>query len=72
MEHAGAAREIECASELFDALDGKPHELDVLELVALRHRSCVRERLFGDVLIKKHAMFDAVLGEGALVRDDWK
>jgi segregation and condensation protein A len=46
--------------------------LALLELVRLQAILLRQERLFGEVLIKKHAMFDAVLGEGALVRDDWK
>ncbi len=46
--------------------------LALLELVRLQAILLRQERLFGDVLIKKHAMFDAVLGEGALVRDDWR
>jgi segregation and condensation protein A len=46
--------------------------LALLELVRLQAILLRQERVFGDVLIKKHAMFDAILGEGALVRDDWK
>ncbi|HEY6307809.1 MAG TPA: segregation/condensation protein A [Candidatus Angelobacter sp.] len=46
--------------------------LALLELVRLQAILLRQERLFGEVLIKKHAMFDTVLGEGALVRDDWK
>jgi len=46
--------------------------LALLELVRLQAILLRQDRLFGDVLIKKHAMFDAVLGENALVRDDWK
>jgi segregation and condensation protein A len=46
--------------------------LALLELVRLQAILLRQDRVFGDVLIKKHAMFDAVLGEGALVRDDWK
>ncbi len=46
--------------------------LALLELVRLQAILLRQDRLFGDVLIKKHAMFDAVLGEGALVRDDWR
>ena len=46
--------------------------LALLELVRLQAILLRQERVFGEVLIKKHAMFDAVLGEGALVRDDWK
>jgi segregation and condensation protein A len=46
--------------------------LALLELVRLQAILLRQERLFGDVLIKKHAMFDTVLGENAAVRDDWK
>src|SRR5260370_23485988 len=46
--------------------------LALLELVRLQALLLRQDRVFGEVLIKKHAMFDAVLGEGALVRDDWK
>ena len=46
--------------------------LALLELVRLQAILLRQDRMFGDVVIKKHAMFDAVLGEGALVRDDWK
>ena len=31
-----------------------------------------QESVFGEVLIKKHAMFDTIMGEGSSVRDDWK
>jgi segregation and condensation protein A len=46
--------------------------LALLELVRLQAILLRQDRMFGDVLIKKHAMFDAVMGEGAPVRDDWK
>ncbi len=46
--------------------------LALLELVRLQAILLRQEKVFGDVLIKKHEMFDAVMGEGALVRDDWK
>lgn len=46
--------------------------LALLELVRLQAILLRQDRLFGDVLIKKHPMFDTVLGENASVRDDWK
>jgi segregation and condensation protein A len=46
--------------------------LALLELVRLQAILLRQERVFGEVLIKKHAMFDTVLGENSLVRDDWK
>jgi segregation and condensation protein A len=46
--------------------------LALLELVRLQAILLRQDRMFGDVLIKKHAMFDTVMGEDAVVRDDWK
>jgi segregation and condensation protein A len=46
--------------------------LALLELVRLQAILLRQERLFGEVVIKKHPMFDAVLGETSLARDDWK
>jgi segregation and condensation protein A len=46
--------------------------LALLELVRLQAILLRQERMFGDILIKKHAMFDAIMGEGVSVRDDWK
>ena len=46
--------------------------LALLELVRLQAILLRQERVFGEILIKKHAMFDTVLGEGSAVRDDWK
>jgi segregation and condensation protein A len=48
--------------------------LALLELVRLQAILLRQDRVFGDILIKKHAMFDAVFsenGEGA-IRDDWR
>ena len=46
--------------------------LALLELVRLQAILLRQDRMFGEVLIKKHAMFDTVLGESAAIRDDWK
>ena len=46
--------------------------LALLELVRLQAILLRQERVFGEVLIKKHAMFDTVMGGGAAIRDDWK
>jgi segregation and condensation protein A len=47
--------------------------LALLELVRLQAILLRQERLFGEILVKKHEMFDAVFGEGgAAVRDDWR
>jgi len=46
--------------------------LALLELVRLQAILLRQDRVFGEVVIKKHAMFDTVMGEEARVRDDWK
>ncbi|MCI0352585.1 MAG: segregation/condensation protein A [Acidobacteriales bacterium] len=47
--------------------------LALLELVRLQAILLRQDRVFGDILIKKHAMFDAVFSEnGEAVRDDWR
>jgi len=47
--------------------------LALLELVRLQAILLRQERVFGEILIKKHPMFDSVFTEGgAGVRDDWK
>jgi segregation and condensation protein A len=46
--------------------------LALLELVRLQAIVLRQERIFGDILLKKHAMFDTVFAESEAVRDDWK
>ncbi|HKD80465.1 MAG TPA: segregation/condensation protein A [Candidatus Angelobacter sp.] len=46
--------------------------LALLELVRLQAILLRQEKVFGEVLIKKHPMFDAVMGDGSAVRDDWR
>ncbi len=47
--------------------------LAMLELVRLQAVLLRQDRIFGDILIKKHAMFDTIMGEGTLAaKDDWK
>ncbi len=47
--------------------------LAMLELVRLQAILLRQERVYGDIFIKKHTMFDAVFSEGeAAVRDDWR
>ena len=46
--------------------------LALLELVRLQAILLRQERVFGDILLKKHTQFDAVMAEQASVRDDWK
>jgi segregation and condensation protein A len=46
--------------------------LALLELVRLQAIQLRQERLFGEILLRKHSGFDAVMNEQAAVRDDWK
>ena len=46
--------------------------LALLELVRLQAILLRQNRVFGEILVKKHALFDTIMGEGTIVRDDWK
>src|SRR5947207_9288141 len=47
--------------------------LALLELVRLQAILLRQDRVFADIVVKKHAMFDTVFNEGAaVVRDDWR
>jgi segregation and condensation protein A len=46
--------------------------LAMLELVRLQAVQLRQERLFGEILIRKHIGFEAIMNEQAAVRDDWK
>ena len=46
--------------------------LALLELVRLQAIQLRQDRMFGDILLRKHAGFEAVLAEQAGVRDDWR
>ena len=46
--------------------------LALLELVRLQAILLRQDRVFGEILIKKHEMFDTILSEGGGVHDDWK
>jgi len=46
--------------------------LALLELVRLQAIQLRQDRLFGDILLRKHVGFDAVIAEQAAVRDDWR
>jgi segregation and condensation protein A len=46
--------------------------LALLELVRLQAILLRQERVFGEILVKKHTMFDTVFSDEAAVRDDWK
>lgn len=46
--------------------------LALLELVRLQAILLRQDRIFSDIIIKKHTMFDSVLADDSPVRDDWK
>jgi segregation and condensation protein A len=46
--------------------------LAMLELVRLQAIQLRQDRLFGEILVRKHVFFDAIMNEQAAVRDDWK
>jgi segregation and condensation protein A len=46
--------------------------LALLELVRLQAIQLRQDRMFGDILLRKHAGFDAVMAEQTAVRDDWR
>ena len=46
--------------------------LALLELVRLQAIQLRQERLFGEILIRKHEKFENVMTEQATVRDDWR
>jgi segregation and condensation protein A len=46
--------------------------LAMLELVRLQAIQLHQDRLFGEILVRKHEHFDAVMAEQAAVRDDWR
>ncbi|MBV8050416.1 MAG: segregation/condensation protein A [Acidobacteriaceae bacterium] len=46
--------------------------LALLELVRLQAIQLRQERLFGEILVRKHVGFEVIMSEHAGVRDDWK
>jgi segregation and condensation protein A len=46
--------------------------LALLELVRLQAIQVRQDRLFGEIVVRKHIHFDAVMNEQAAVRDDWR
>ena len=46
--------------------------LALLELVRLQAIQVRQDELFGEIAVRKHTGFDAVMAEQAVVRDDWK
>jgi segregation and condensation protein A len=46
--------------------------LAMLELVRLQAIQLRQDRMFGEILVRRHAQFDAVMAQQAAVRDDWR
>ena len=46
--------------------------LALLELVRLQAIQLRQDRLFGEILVRKHDGFDAIMAEETAVRDDWR
>ena len=46
--------------------------LALLELVRLQAIQLRQDRLFGEILVRKHVGFEAIMNEQAAVRDDWR
>jgi segregation and condensation protein A len=46
--------------------------LALLELVRLQAIQVRQERLFGEIAVRKHTGFDAIMNEQTAVRDDWR
>ncbi|MFZ0285103.1 MAG: segregation/condensation protein A [Terriglobales bacterium] len=46
--------------------------LALLELVRLQAIQLRQDRLFGEILVRKHVGFESVVAEQAAVRDDWR
>ncbi len=46
--------------------------LGILELIRLQAVLARQDKTFGDVVLKKHTMFDSVLGDATAVNDDWR
>jgi segregation and condensation protein A len=46
--------------------------LALLEMVRLQAIQVRQDRLFGEIAVRKHTGFDAIMSEQAAVRDDWR
>ena len=46
--------------------------LALLEMVRLQAIQLRQDHLFGEILLRKHTAFEAVMAEQAAVRDDWR
>jgi len=46
--------------------------LALLELIRLQAILARQDKTFGDIVLKRHTMFDSVLGDTSAVKDDWR
>ena len=46
--------------------------LALLEMVRLQAIQLRQERLFGEILLRKHTGFEAIMAEHAVMKDDWR
>jgi len=46
--------------------------LALLEMVRLQQLQLRQDRIFGEILLRKHIGFEAIIAEQAAVRDDWR
>ena len=46
--------------------------LALLEMVRLQAIQVRQDELFGEIAVRKHTGFDAVMAEQTAVRDDWR
>jgi segregation and condensation protein A len=46
--------------------------LALLELVRLQAIQLRQDKLFGEILVRKHAHFEEIMKEEGTVRDDWR
>jgi segregation and condensation protein A len=46
--------------------------LALLEMVRLQAIQVRQDQLFGEIAVRKHTSFDAVMAEHSAVRDDWR
>jgi segregation and condensation protein A len=46
--------------------------LALLEMVRLQAIQLRQDRVFGEILLRKHTGFEGIIAEQAAVRDDWR
>jgi segregation and condensation protein A len=46
--------------------------LAILELIRLQAVLARQDHVFGDIVLKKHTGFDALMSESGAIKDDWR